>query len=139
MNLFGLTFDHFGLAVREPTAARVYLRGLGYEERNKVFDPLQQVNVAMFCHGTMPDVEVIWSGDGPSPIDRILKRNDSTVYHLCYASSDPQRSIAAMEAEGLQVMTVVDARPALLFGGDLVSFHYVGRFGLIELIQRPTM
>ena len=52
-----------------PDAAFRFLAGLGYTEGAQAFDPLQKVNLAMRHHAAMPDVEVIWPGDGPSPID----------------------------------------------------------------------
>jgi hypothetical protein len=83
MNRFGLRFHHFGLAVPNPCAAFRFLRALGYRLGPVVFDPLQQVNLALCAHEEMPDVEVIWPSERPSPIDRILKRGGPMVYHLC--------------------------------------------------------
>ena len=69
MNRYGLEFHHFGLAVKSPKAAFAYLDDLGYRAGNTCYDPLQKVNLAMRHHRRMPDVEVIWPGAEPSPID----------------------------------------------------------------------
>ncbi|MCI5225369.1 MAG: VOC family protein [Candidatus Electrothrix sp. AX2] len=139
MNSFGLTFHHFGLAVRSPEKAFAYLEALGYSAGDSVLDPLQKVNLAMQYHDEMPDVEVIWPGDESSPIDSILKRNESLIYHLCYTSADAQASVASMKAAGFAVMPTTEPRAALLFGGVEVSFYYIDGFGLIELIHgEPT-
>jgi hypothetical protein len=132
-----LTFHHFGLAVAAPDEAFLYLRTLGYSEGNAVFDPLQQVNAAMRHHPAMPDVEVIWPGDGPSPIDKLIKRTGTMIYHLCYACPRPDAAIAALEAAGLASIQVSPPTPAVLFGGREVSFHTVSGFGLIELLRVP--
>ena len=132
--LSGLTFHHFGLAVGAPGEAFRYLQALGYTEGNTVFDPLQRVNLAMRHHRAMPDVEVIWPGDGPSPIDKLIKRSGTMIYHLCYACPQPDAAIAALEAAGLETMLVSPPTPAVLFGGREVSFHAVSGFGLIELL-----
>jgi len=132
-------FHHFGLAVSSPENAFRYLAALGYTEGAVEYDPLQQVNVAMRHHGTMPDVEVIWPGEGPSPIDRIIKGRDGVIYHLCYTTLDADLTIASLRQTGLQVHTVSEPRPAVLFGGLNVSFHIVAGVGLIELIHgQPT-
>ncbi len=131
----GLAFHHFGLAVSAPEEAFRYLAALGYAEGNSAFDPLQRVNLAMRHHPTMPDVEVIWPGDGPSPIDKMVKRTGSMIYHLCYACPDPEAAIAALDATGLQTMLVSPPTPAVLFGGREVSFYTVSGFGLIELLR----
>lgn len=135
MNRFGLKFHHLGLAVRKPESAFAYLRALDYAEGRKVCDPLQRVNLAMYHHEEMPDVEVIWPGDGPSPIDSMLKRWDGRVYHLCYETDNVAAAIAAMQEAGLEVDRVAAPEPAVLFGGLAVSFYSIARVGLIELID----
>ena len=135
MEQFGLTFDHFGLAVRRPEPAFRFLAGLGYRDGATCFDAHQCVNLAMRHHDQMPDVEVIWPGDVPSPIDRILKRTDSMVYHLCYRSTDPAASIAGIESSGIDVLPISEPASAPLFEGLEVSFYSVSGFGIIEIIR----
>jgi 4-hydroxyphenylpyruvate dioxygenase-like putative hemolysin len=137
MGVAGLGFHHFGLAVRAPEEAVLTLQTLGYTQGATAFDPLQRVNLAMWHHVVMPDVEVIWPGDGPSPIDRLIRGTGTMIYHLCYASADPEGALAALEAAGLQIMQVSPPTPAILFGGTPVSFHSVAGFGLIELLHLP--
>lgn len=131
----GLRFHHFGLAVQGPEPAFLYLRTLGYREGRQVFDPLQRVNLAMRHHATMPDVEVIWPGDEPSPIDRLIKRMGSLIYHTCYECSQPDLAIAALEAVGLEVVPVSPPTPAVLFGGREVSFYSISGIGIVELLR----
>lgn len=131
----GLRFHHFGLAVAEPEPAFLYLHTLGYREGRQVFDPLQRVNLAMRHHATMPDVEVIWPGDEPSPIDRLVKRMGSLIYHLCYECSEADSALAALEAAGLAVVPVIPPTPAVLFGGRAVSFYTISGIGLVELLR----
>jgi hypothetical protein len=135
LNRFGLEFHHFGLAVRDPAQSFRYLAALGYSEGATCFDAHQRVNLAMRHHDAMPDVEIIWPGDEPSPIDRMLENRDSIIYHLCYISSDVAGSIAAIEAAGLDVLPISDPAPAPVFGGLEVSFYSILQFGIIEIIQ----
>jgi catechol 2,3-dioxygenase-like lactoylglutathione lyase family enzyme len=134
MNRYGLEFHHLGLAVRSPEAAFRYLEDLGYRAGSDCYDPLQKVNLAMRHHERMPDVEVIWPGSERSPIDRMLERSDSMIYHVCYTSADVARSVAALEKAGLEVLPLDLARPALLFDGVEVSFYSVTGVGIIEII-----
>jgi hypothetical protein len=134
MQAYGLTFHHLGLAVPTPEAAFVFLAALGYQPGDQVFDPLQNVNLAMRHHAALPDVEVIWPGSGPSPIDQMIKRGNM-IYHMCFATDDAAASVAAMEADGLRVLSLGEPKPARLFGGVPVSFHRVDQVGLIELIH----
>jgi hypothetical protein len=132
--LSGLRFHHLGLAVGSPEEAFLYLGALGYTEGAREFDPIQGVHLAMRHHSAMPDVEVIWPGDGPTPIDKFVKRMGTMIYHLCYECSEPDRVIAALEMAGLETALVSPPMPAVLFGGREVSFHMVSGFGLIELL-----
>ena len=134
MNTFDLTFHHFGLAVHSPEEAFSFLTALGYENGESMFDPLQGVNLAMSYHADMPAVEVIWRGAKPSPMDGMLKRQDSMIYHLCYTSNNPEMSLAKIQDAGFAVLPMTERRPAILFGGREVSFHMVAGFGLIEII-----
>jgi hypothetical protein len=134
MNRYGLEFHHFGLAVKSPEAAFQYLEDLGYQAGNTCYDPLQKVNLAMRHHARMPDVEVIWPGAEPSPLDRMLAQSDSLIYHLCYTSGDVAASVAALDEAGLEVLPLGLAQPALLFGGLEVSFYGVSGVGIIEII-----
>ena len=139
MNRFGLHFHHFGLAVPACDDAFRLLQALGFRLGRPVFDPLQQVNLAMCNHDEMPSVEVIWPGDSRSPIDRILRRGGARIYHLCYVAKSAESTIAAMEADGFTVIAHGEPKPAVLFGGQYVSFYSIANIGLIELIHgKPT-
>jgi hypothetical protein len=134
---YGLTFHHFGLALREESAARTFLEGLGYRLGELIDDPEQNVRVAM-CRGAgLPALELVLPGNGAGPLDALLKRQDASLYHSCFTTRDADAALAAMERDGLQHAPVSPAKPAVLFGGRAVSFHYIGGFGLIELIHLP--
>jgi catechol 2,3-dioxygenase-like lactoylglutathione lyase family enzyme len=133
---FGLAFHHFGMAVPEPDAVSLCLSVLGYVNGNQAYDPLQKVNLAMRHHADLPDIEIIWPGREPSPIDRIIKRNGGMIYHLCFEVDDGQATADAFEAAGLEVCPVSPPTPAILFGGRHVSFFSLGGLGLIELLER---
>ncbi|MBV8914299.1 MAG: VOC family protein [Acetobacteraceae bacterium] len=134
MQGYGLRFHHLGLAVPGPEHAFRFLAALGYRIGGQTFDPLQNVNLAMRHHTSMPDVEVIWPGEGPSPIDQMIKRGNM-IYHMCFETDDAAASLAAIEADGLRVFSLGEPKPARLFGGVPVSFHRVDQVGLIELIH----
>lgn len=133
--MHGLEFHHFGLAVPAPEEAFRYLRALGYCDGAAVFDPAQRVNLAMRHHATMPDVEVIWPGNEPSPIDRMIRRTGPMVYHICYSCRCLATSLAVLEEAGLAVMEVSPPTPAPLFDGRAVSFHLISGVGLIEFLE----
>ena len=130
-----LRFHHIGLAVPEPDVTFRFLELQGYTEGNRVFDPLQGVNLAMRHHEIMPDFEVIWPGSGPSPIDKMIKRNGTMMYHCCYETDHVDRTLQVIADAGFDIVTISPPKPAILFGGREVSFHLIDKFGLIELLS----
>ena len=136
MTGFGLAFHHLGLAVSRPDEAVTFLTGLGYAIGEQVFDPEQNINLALCRHPQMPAVEIICPGNGPGPIDKYVTRFASgIIYHACYETADRSQSLAAIEAAKLRPICVLPPRPAVLFGGRAVSFYAVVGVGLIELLE----
>jgi hypothetical protein len=133
-----LHFHHIGLAVGEPDVAFHFLGLQGYTEGNRVYDPLQHVNLAMRHHATMPDFEVIWPGSEPSPIDKMIKRHGTMMYHCCYETDRVDDALRIIAEAGFDVTEVSPPKPALLFGGRQVSFHLIEKFGLIELLSASS-
>jgi hypothetical protein len=131
----GLTFHHLGIAVKDPKGISTYLTALGYKTGASVYDPLQYTHVMMWRHISMPDVELIWPGDGPSPIDRVVKNGTGVIYHQCYVTQDIEASLTALQNTGLAVLPVVEPKPAILFGKVEVSFYAVENVGIIEIIH----
>ncbi|MDR3098934.1 MAG: VOC family protein [Paraburkholderia sp.] len=132
-----LTFHHHGLAVSVPDEAYRFLDALGYARGEALYDPLQRVNLALWMHDALPAVEVVWPGEGASPIDRILRHGPS-IYHTCYATHDANAWLEAMARKEIEIVTVSAPTPAILFGGQKVSFHMVYGVGLVELLHLDT-
>jgi len=132
---YGLAFHHVGIALRSEEQARLFLSGLGYSIGPVIFDPEQNVRVGLCRAERQPPIEIVLAGAEGGPISNMLKRQDSVIYHFCYVAASAESSLAAMAADGLSVVTVSEAKPAVLFSGLPVSFHYIGGFGLIELIH----
>ena len=136
---FGLRFHHLGVAVRKPTDTVQFMRFLGYEVGDAVYDPRQGVNLIMCRHaGPVPDVEIVYpdAARGKSPVDAFLRmRPDGLVYHVCYVTADLAGSLAALETAGLRVVCVAPPAPAVLFEGRRVSFYNIVGIGLCEILE----
>src|SRR5271154_2503186 len=97
-----LRFHHLGLAVSAPDAAERFLTALGYELGPSIYDPLQGVNLGMCWHSSMPAVELIWADKNrSSPISKMLEQREGLVYHICYSTTDIEKSLADMSGLGL--------------------------------------
>ena len=134
---FGLAFHHVGLALPDPAPAELFLRGQGYTLAAAVRDPLQQADLAMWSHCNAPAVEVISPvTSGKGPVATILEtRPDGLIYHLCYTTLDLELTLDRVEQSGLRPFEVNPPKPAVLFGGERVSFYMILGIGLIEIIE----
>jgi Glyoxalase/Bleomycin resistance protein/Dioxygenase superfamily len=134
-NRWGLAFHHLGLATMDPKAASQFLTGLGYQIGPTIFDPLQNVHLAMCAHGEMPDVEIISPAEGSGPLDKLLATHgNGLIYHMCYTAADLDKSLDAIESE-VGIRLVSPPKRAVLFGGKQVSFYLIEDVGLIEIIE----
>jgi hypothetical protein len=131
-----LIFHHLGLAVRRPDEARAFVKAMGYQIGESVFDPGQNVQVEMCRHETEPDVEIIWPGGSKGPILGVTECHPAgIVYHVCYMTDDLGSALAGLEKAGLHVICISPPKPAPLFGGRPVSFYNVIGIGLMEILE----
>lgn len=135
MQAFALRFHHFGLASRRPEQTLKFLKGLGHEVAKQAHDPLQNVNLWLCPHSSMPTVELIAPAEGPGPLDAILTASSESIYHLCYETENLETSLEALKVAGCRVICVSPPKPAILFGDRRVSFYMIRDFGIIELLQ----
>jgi methylmalonyl-CoA/ethylmalonyl-CoA epimerase len=141
MNQLGLRFHHIGLAVPRIEDSLPFIRELGYQVGEVVHDPLQKVRLAMCKHASSPALEIIApeSPDARGPVTEMVKKNASgIVYHMCYSTGDLAATLAAAEAMGLTVRCVSEPKPAVLFGGQKVSFYWIFGMGLIEIVEQEN-
>lgn len=131
-----LAFHHFGLAIRQPEAARKFVIMLGYQVNEAIFDPAQNVHLQLCTHPRSPAVEIIWPGDAGGPIDKLVQRHASgIIYHLCYETDDMAAALAGLQTAGLTPICISPPKPAPLFDGRPVSFYNLVGIGLIEILE----
>jgi len=131
-----LKFHHFGLAVRRPDEARIFVTALGYRPGEPIFDPAQNVHLQLCMHDMHPAVEIIWPGKEGGPIDKLAQRHTSgIIYHVCYETENLDATLAAFAEMKLRVVCISPPTPAPLFGGRHVSFYNIVGIGLIEILQ----
>lgn len=133
-----LIFHHLGLAVKELLPAKMFLETIGYIFLEPIFDPLQNVNLVMTFHSTMPAVEVIYPKDNNSPISKMLDtHSNGLIYHMCYYTNNLQEALKELKQNNI-VFCVSEPKPAILFGGKKVSFYMIKGVGLIEILELDT-
>jgi hypothetical protein len=131
-----LKFHHLGLAVRTPQHAATLVSSLGYRIGEIIFDPVQNVNLALCTHSTEPAIEIIWPGEAKGPIENLIQKHASgIVYHICYMTDNLTAAVGKLEEAGVSVTCISPPAPAVLFGGRKVSFYKILGLGLIEILE----
>jgi hypothetical protein len=142
MKSLGLVFHHLGLAVRQAEESVLFLSKMGYSIGTPVTDPLQKVQLMMCSHPTEPAVEIICSGPDPQkgPVNEMIKKNPfGIIYHVCYATSNLAETLAQAELLELPFFCISEPKPAILFGGQKVSFYKVQGIGLVEILETTAL
>lgn len=134
MDKYGLKFHHLGLATKKCDKAVKFLKGSGYAVSESVFDSIQNVNLIMCTHPSMPDIEIISPAQTSGHLDILLKEHSEQLYHICYTSGNLSGSLEKIKAEN-RVMTISERKPAVLFSNKFVSFYLVAGFGIIEILE----
>jgi methylmalonyl-CoA/ethylmalonyl-CoA epimerase len=136
MNNPHLRFHHFGLAVRRPDEARVFVAALGYQSGEAVFDAGRNVHLQDCTHPTQPAVEIIWPAEGKGPIEKMTERHAAgIIYHLCYETDNLAAALGEFTAANVRFICISSPTPAPLFDGRKVSFYNIIGVGLIEILE----
>lgn len=136
LNKSGLDFHHIGLAVSNPKPAEQVMKALGYRLSRDTFDPKQNVNLIFCEHAGLPNLEIVYAKSKPNPIGVYLEQSDPCWYHICYSTSNLDKSLTALKNRQLRLICVSPPKPAILFGGRKVSFYFAKGFGLIEFLEQ---
>ena len=135
MKISDLKIHHVGVAVADIESATAVYRENGYLCSEKIFDPIQNVNI---CFAEKPDelrAELIEPAGENSPVSEILKKSggEPEVYHVCYTVSDIDQAVSDLRKE--RWLPVRMPVPAVACGNARVAFLYSKEAGLIELLE----
>ena len=128
-------FHHFGLALKKEERALKFLEAMGYSIGESVYDPLQDVYVRMCTSSRMPSVETVMPGKNDGPLTPILKKTNEMIYHTCYEISSHETFLSDLNAQNISYSCLLESKPAILFGGRMVSFYYIIGYGVVELLE----
>lgn len=131
-----LRLHHIGHAVSDiaPAADR-YVRRFGYRIVSPILhDPLQTAFVQFLqLPGDPSYLELVSPDSSQSKLANAVKRGGS-LHHLCFLSGSLELQIAALEAEGLRLIS--DPKPAVAFAGRRICWLLGPDHIPIELVER---
>ena len=134
-----LRLHHIGQAVPGISAAAARLiRAFGYHEATPILhDPLQTALVQFLLLPPETVYLELVAPDSPQSKLTHAARRGGSLHHLCYLSGPLDLQIAALEAEGLRLIS--DPTPAVAFDGRRICWLLGPDQVLIELVERRTL
>ena len=131
--LTNLKFHHIGIATPDIEATASMYINAGYECSEMVFDTLPNINICFLTKDGMPTIELLDPIDDKSPVVKIIEKNGTTPYHICYISENIEQDIADLRA--LKYMVVSKPKAACAMQNKRVAFLFHKNVGLIELVE----
>lgn len=126
-------FHHIGYAVNDIEKARKEFTDSGYHVTDTVIEPVQRVYVAYAKKEGSPTIELLQPLDDKSPIVKVLSKNGSAPYHICYAVPDIESAIR--ELRGRKYLPLSKPIPGRGLDDALMVFMFNKEIGLIQLVQ----
>lgn len=126
-------FHHIAIATKDITASCKKYGELGFVATEVVYDSIQKVNICFLKKQDHPLIELVEPGDGNSPVNSVLEKNGTSIYHLCYEVDDIDETIAILRAQ--KFLLLGKPVPAAAIDERRICFLYNKNVGLIELVE----
>ncbi|MBA5247430.1 VOC family protein [Marnyiella aurantia] len=130
-----MTVHHYGLATKSIEKSIKSFIALGYEACSDIiFDPLQGVNLLFLKNENDHFIELVEPAATENPVSKILSKNGSSLYHICYTVDHLDQKIEELKSNRFKL--VLPPTPAVAFEGRKICFLYHPSLGLIELLEK---
>ena len=128
-------FHHIGYVTDSiDNTCKMYIN-TGYESTMVIEDTIQHVNICFLTKEGFPTIELIEPADEKSSVNKLLKKNGVSPYHICYEVEDINAAFEELiAAHGYTPLF----RPveAIALENRLISYLYHKSIGLIELVNK---
>lgn len=128
-----MKLHHVGIACYDIESTAQFYISQGYIKTPTVYDAIQNVNICFLCKSGDGCVELISPKDGTSPICKILQKNGVSPYHICYETSNLDKTVLELKVN--KFLLVSKPAPAVALGNRRVCFLFNKNIGLIELVE----
>jgi hypothetical protein len=130
-----MNLHHTGFVVRNIDAYILNVPDTSLIRR--VFDPVQDAELAIFKHANQPVLlELIAPSGEKSFTYNFLQRNGEAFHHFCYRVSSHDE--AALLASQYRLIRVLGPVPAILFDSAEVLFYFNRNKQIIEFLIQPN-
>jgi methylmalonyl-CoA/ethylmalonyl-CoA epimerase len=133
--LSNFRFHHIGYVTDSiENTAKIYLKA-GYQATSKIEDEIQGVYICFLTKDGFPQIELIEPVSEVSSVNKILKKNGVTPYHVCYEVDDINNAFDILVDEQGYIPLF---RPVEAIGlnNKLICYLYKKEVGFIELVNK---
>jgi len=128
-----MKIHHIGYAVPNIEKSLSTFEKLGYQQTSEiVFDEIRGVNIVFLKNGN-EIVELVAPNGANSDVEKILKKNGVTPYHICYEVENIESSVQELGKNGWFPIKEPEIAPAI--GNRRVVFLFTKNAGMIELVE----
>jgi methylmalonyl-CoA/ethylmalonyl-CoA epimerase len=132
-----MRLHHYGFATKSIDDSALSFEKLGYVRTTMcVEDLIQNVRILFLKKEGCHLLELIEPLSEHSPVTKIIKNNNASLYHICYEVDSITDSICELRKAGFAL--IMNPLPAIALNNRLVCFLYNSHTGLIELLNKKT-
>jgi len=128
-------FHHIGYVTDSIQRTRKIYTAAGYDTSPILQDQIQRVSICFLTKEGFPKIELIEPISEESSVNKILKKNGVSPYHVCYEVDDIYA--AFNELVDIQGYTPLFLPvEAIALGNRLICYLYRKETGFIELVNK---
>ena len=107
---------------------------LGFERSSSLIsDDLRGIDIVFLKAGSGEVIELVCPNREGSAVNEIIKKQQNSLYHICYKTEDIEVTISELVENGF---VLIDApKPAVAFNGAKVAFLISRYSGIAELVE----
>lgn len=127
-----MKLNHIGVATKNIEVTTHLLEYFGYCADEVMWDENQQVNVRFLHSDYAPTIELLCSGEEDSPIDKIVEKNGTCVYHLCFETDNIDFTIEELRKQ--YYIPTGRKKKSLIDNGEVIFLYHTDNV-MIELLE----
>lgn len=132
--LEGFNFHHIGYVTDSIDKTSAMFHKLGYESGEKTLDPIQKVYICFLRKNNAPSIELVEPFDENSSVNKIIKKNGVSPYHICYEVPNVEKAYDELVKEGFTPLF----RPveAAAMDDKQICYMYKKEIGYVEIVNK---
>lgn len=128
---------HIGYAVKNIDKGIKAFTDIGYEKISEIIDDSERRVKIVFMKKQSECIELIAPNGENNAVERILKKNGPSPYHICYEVENIEQTVLELKNNGYIMFTQPQAAPAM--DRQRVVFLIHKDIGIIELVEHSKV